>query len=107
MFAGVTNFTSMLQGDSSEFMEKVQAHVVGLARDHEPARLHVVRIDNWFGPKWMHFAGKFTAGKGFAIGVHKTTLHVPLFVPHRAVAERAFAHFLFKSYACTTCRFWT
>jgi hypothetical protein len=39
----------------------------------------------------MHFAGKFTAGKGYAIGVHKTTLHVPTFVPHRAVAERVFA----------------
>ena len=39
----------------------------------------------------MHFAGKFTAGKGFAVGVHKTTLHVPPFVPHRVVAERVFA----------------
>ena len=79
------------QGDSAEFMEKVQALVVGVARDYEPARLYVIRIDNWFGPKWMHFAGKFTAGKGFAIGVHKTTLHVPPFVPHRVVAERVFA----------------
>jgi len=91
MFDGVANFTSILQGDSGEFMKKVQALVVGVARDYEPARLYVVRIDNWFGPKWMHFAGKFTAGKGFAIGVHKTTLHVPPFVPHRAVAERVFA----------------
>ena len=90
MFDGVANFTSILQGDSAEFMKKVQALVVGVARDYEPARLYVVRIDNWFGPKWMHFAGKFTAGKGFAIGVHKTTLHVPPFVPHRAVAERVF-----------------
>jgi hypothetical protein len=91
MFDGVANFTSMLQGDSAEFMRKTQALVVGAARDYEPARMYVVRIDNWFGPKWMHFAGKFTAGKGFAIGVHKTTLHVPPFVPHRAVAERVFA----------------
>ena len=91
MFDGVANFTSILQGDSGEFMRKVQALVVGVARDYEPARLYVVRIDNWFGPKWMHFAGKFTAGKGFAIDVHKTTLHVPPFVPHRAVAERVFA----------------
>jgi len=91
MFDGVANFTSILQGDSAEFMRKTQALVVGVARDYEPARLYVVRIDNWFGPKWMHFAGKFTAGKGFAIGVHKTTLHVPPFVPHRAVAERVLA----------------
>jgi TPR repeat protein len=90
MFDGVTEFTSILHGDSSEFMRKVQTLVVGVARDYEPARLYVIRIDNWFGPKWMHFAGKFTAGKGFAIGVHKTALHVPPFVPHRAVAERVF-----------------
>jgi hypothetical protein len=39
----------------------------------------------------MHFAGKFTAGKGAAIGVHKSPLHVPPFVPHRVVGERVFA----------------
>jgi hypothetical protein len=91
MFIGVAEFTSTLQGDSAEFMKKVQALVVGVARDYEPARLYVVRLDNWFGPKWMHFAGKFTAGKGAAIGVHKVALHVPPFVPHRVVAERVFA----------------
>jgi hypothetical protein len=90
MFDGVTEFTSTIEGDSAEFMEKVQALVVGSARDYEPARLYVIRIDNWFGPKWMHFAGKFTAGKGFAIGVHKKILHVPPFVRHRVIAEQVF-----------------
>ena len=46
MFDGVANFTSILQGDSAEFMRKTQALVVGVARDYEPARLYVVRIDN-------------------------------------------------------------
>jgi hypothetical protein len=92
MFVSVTEFTSTQRGDSAEFMRKVRALVVGVvALDSSAARLYVIRIDNWFGPKWLHFAGKFTAGKGFAIGVHKTTLHVPPFVPHRAVAERVFA----------------
>ncbi|MGA2350202.1 MAG: hypothetical protein ABSF70_07210 [Terracidiphilus sp.] len=71
-------------------MAKVRAVAVGVARDYEPARLYVIRIDNWFGPKWMHFAGKFTAGKGAAIGVHKTRLHVPPFVPSRVVEQRVF-----------------
>jgi hypothetical protein len=91
MFDGVREFTSLLQGDSAEFMKTVQALVVGVARDYMPARLYVIRIDNWFGPKWMHFAGKFSVGKGAYLGVHKTTLHVPPFVPHRVVAERVFA----------------
>ena len=91
MFDDVREFTSTLQGDSAEFMKKVQALVIGVARDYEPARLYVIRIDNWFGPKWMHFAGKISVGKHFYAGIHKATLHVPPFVPHRVVAERIFA----------------
>ena len=42
----------------------------------------------------MKFAGKYTAGRVIgvmAIGVHKTRLHVPPFVPQRVAAERVFA----------------
>ncbi len=88
MFGSVAEFVSTQQGDSAEFIEKARALAIGVARDCEPARLYIVRIDNWFGPKWMHFAGKFTAGKGTAIGVHKSRLHVPPFVPNRVVEQR-------------------
>ena len=91
MFDAVAEFVSTQSGDSAEFLEKVRALAVGVALDYKPARLYLIRIDNWFGPKWMHFAGKFTVGKGAAIGVHTTKLHVPPFVPHRVVAERVFA----------------
>lgn len=91
MFDGVREFTSTQPGDSTEFMKKVQAFVVNVARDYEPARLYLIRVDNWFGPKWIHFAGKVSVGKHFYSGIHKVTLHVPPFVPHRVVAERVFA----------------
>ncbi|MGA8086823.1 MAG: hypothetical protein WCA10_05915 [Terracidiphilus sp.] len=91
MFDGVAEFTSTLQEDSVEFMKKAQALVVGVARDYMPTRLYVIRIDNWFGPKWMHFAGKVSVGKHFYAGIHKVTLHVPPFVPHRVLAQRVFA----------------
>jgi hypothetical protein len=91
MFDGVREFTSTQPGDSAEFMTKVQAIASGVPRDYVPARLYVIRIDNWFGPKWMHFAGKVSVGKHFYAGIHKVTLHVPPFVPHRVVAERVFA----------------
>ncbi|HZP04975.1 MAG TPA: hypothetical protein VFB43_08750 [Terracidiphilus sp.] len=91
MFVGVKEFTSALQADSAEFMKKVQALAVGIARDYEPAHLYLIRIDNWFGPKWMHFVGKISVGKHFYAGIHKVRLHVPPFVPHRVVAERVFA----------------
>ena len=38
-----------------------------------------------------HFAGKVSVGIHFYAGIHKVTLHVPPFVPHRVVAERVFA----------------
>ena len=63
MFDAVAEFISMQQGDSAEFIETARAIAIGVAQDYEPARLYVIRIDNWFGPKWMHFAGKFTVWK--------------------------------------------
>jgi hypothetical protein len=90
MFGAVAEFVSTQQGDSAEFIEKARALAIGVARDYELKRLYVVRIDSWFGPKWMHFAGKFSVGKGAGFGVHKTRLHVPPFVPQRAVTQRVF-----------------
>ena len=92
MSAATAEFASIVQGDSVEFMQKLQAIIATISCEYEPQRLYIIRIDNWFGPKWMHFAGKFTAGKGAAMGVHKLALHVPPFVPHRVVVERVFAY---------------
>lgn len=90
MYGAVAEFVTKQPGDSAGFIGEARALAIGVARDYEPARLYIIRIDSWFGPRWMHFAGKFTAGKHFAIGVHKTRLHVPPFVPHRVVAQRVF-----------------
>lgn len=88
MFRAVAEFVSTQQGDSVEFIGKARAIAIGVARDYEPARLYVIRIDNWFGPRWMHFAGKALG----LIGVNLISpLHVPPFVPHRVMAERVFA----------------
>jgi hypothetical protein len=90
MFDALAEFICTRRGDSAELIAKARALALGVARDFEPARLYVIRIDNWFGPRWMLFAGKFTAGKGFAVGAHKTRLHVPPFVPARVVEQRVF-----------------
>jgi hypothetical protein len=90
MFGVIAEFVSTQNGDSAEFIEKARALAIGVAQDYAPARLYVIRIDNWFGPKWMHFAGTFTAGKHASIGVHKSPLHVPPFVPSRVVGQRVF-----------------
>jgi len=95
MFDAIAEFVSTQQGDSTEFIGKARALAIGVARDFEPARLYVIRIDNWFGPRWVNFAGTMTVGKvgkfhAIRIGFHKSPLHVPPFVPHRVVGERVF-----------------
>jgi hypothetical protein len=86
MYGAVAEFVTTQQGDSAEFMGKARALAIGVARDSEPARLYVIRIDNWFGPRWMLFAGKAIG----LVGVHKTRLHIPPFVPSRVVEQRVF-----------------
>jgi hypothetical protein len=86
MCDAVTTFISTQQGDSPDFIEEARALAVGVALNYEPARLYVVRIDNWFGPRWLHFAGKAVG----AFGVHSAELHMPPFVPDRVLAERKF-----------------
>lgn len=91
MFDAIADFISPQQCDSAEFVEKAQALAIGVAHDYQPKHFYLVRIDNWFGPRWMHFAGKYSTGKHFYMGVHTRILHVPPFVPNRVIAERVVA----------------
>lgn len=95
MYGAIAEFVSTQHGDSAEFIGKARALATGVAQDHAPTRLYVIRIDNWFGPRWIGFAGTLTIGPvgrfpPIGMGVHKTRLHVPPFVPHRVVEQRVF-----------------
>jgi len=68
------------EDDDPEFMTLVQRLIHGVISTSKPKDYCVVRIDNWFGERWLNFSGK-TLG---ALGVHKkpnTTF--PPFVPSR------------------------
>ncbi len=88
----VSEIVTEQEGDSAEFVEIVRSLATGLVREQRPRRLYAIRIDNWFGPKWLSFAGKFSVGsligRRHGIGVHRARLHVPPFVPARVVSER-------------------
>lgn len=72
--------------DDLAFIERVEA-IVAHAVNARPARLLIVRIDNWFGHRWVGFAGKY---KG-ALGIHHgKQLTVPPFVPARVIAQSCF-----------------
>jgi hypothetical protein len=88
MSNALAEFISKQEGDSTEFVDSVRALAMGIARDCRPARLYVVRIDNWFGPHWLHFSGKFIGA--LAVYQNKDKVTVPPFIPRRVVAERVF-----------------
>ncbi len=45
--------------DAPEFIARVEQAVNGILALHAPRELILIKIDNWFGFKWMGFAGKF------------------------------------------------
>jgi hypothetical protein len=76
------------KNDAPEFMNKIQALVSGLLRLDRPNQAFLVKIDSWFGPKWL----------GFSVGTRLSpsslrgeVLRLPLFVPNRVVDQRCFA----------------
>lgn len=69
--------------DAQEFMEHVEG-IVNLAVAGRPSALYVVRINEWFGEKWLGFAGKMLGSFGVS---YREELRVPPFVPSRVVDE--------------------
>ena len=69
--------------DAPEFIEAVRECVTGALAAATAESAFVVKIDNWFGPKWMGFSHKFLG----ALGVGSSDLVVPPFVPNRVVSE--------------------
>jgi hypothetical protein len=70
-------------GDDIQYVHIVRPIMVGALRVLEPRRGFVVKVDQWFGPRWMYFSHK-TLG---ALGIGYYDLRVPPFVPNRVVSE--------------------
>jgi hypothetical protein len=73
--------------DDPAFVAIVERVVDGLLQRDTPPSLVLVKIDNWFGPKWLSFSGKALG----AIAVWKATLTIPPFVPNRVVYQKRYA----------------
>jgi hypothetical protein len=74
------------QDDAPKFIAEVQNLSDGLLRTYLPPALVVIKIDNWFGPRWLNFSGKALG----ALGILKTRLTIPPFVPNRVVSQQTF-----------------
>ncbi len=76
--------------DAPEFLAEVQTLTDRLLHAFAPPAIVVIKIDNYFGKKWLHFSGKLHCGRA-AVGIWKKSLNVPPFVPNRVVSQSAFA----------------
>lgn len=74
------------ESDASEFIAWVRAIALGALKASHCERVHMVKIDNWFGGKWLNFSGKSLGVRG----LWKGELTLPPFVPNRVVCERHF-----------------
>jgi hypothetical protein len=73
--------------DSEIFIVQVDALTNGILGKHTPESLILIKVNSWFGSRWLRFSGK-TLG---ALGVRRDNLSVPPFVPSRIVSQRRFA----------------
>jgi len=74
------------ENDDPEFMSTLDSFVRGALDRYRPDSVVVVRVKNWFGPRWFKFSGKMLG----AVGIHKELLTLPPFVPARVLSETHF-----------------
>jgi hypothetical protein len=80
--------------DEPEFIRQVELAVNGVLRRSSPAALALIKIDNWFGSRWLGFSGKIIGAAGLTIRPEyrdHNRLRIPPFVPERVVSQRRFA----------------
>ena len=71
------------EGDDLTYLAMTASAITGVRERFEPEHFRVIRIDNWFGPKWHGFSGKALG----AVRIAKQRLTVPPFVPSRVESE--------------------
>jgi hypothetical protein len=72
--------------DDPDFGRAAQTAVLGVLSVSKPPEVYLVKVGNWFGPKWLAFSHKALS----ALGIASSDLRVPPFVPARVVHEKYF-----------------
>ena len=79
--------------DAPEFVDLVERTLCGILRRYAPPVVILIKIDNWFGSRWLGFAGKFLGAAGVTLNVNKgrtSGIRIPPFVPERVLSQRRF-----------------
>jgi hypothetical protein len=79
---------SRLSSDAPEFLARVGVILDRIAATH-PLQIYVIRIDNWFGKKWIGFAGKALGAMGIG---YQEDLVLPPFVPNRVIDQACYEY---------------
>ncbi len=74
--------------DDETFIEIVSDVVNGMLLATKVAGVSVVKIRDWFGPKWLGFSGK----KLGALGISAARLTIPPFHPNRVLSQKFYAY---------------
>lgn len=89
--------------DAPDFVRQVEQVAHGIIHRHAPESVVLIKIDNFFGSKWLGFSGKVIG----LLGVwHKPyyqpadNIRIPPFVPNRVVTQRRFAGPAYREIDC-------
>lgn len=74
--------------DDRSYVEKVRRLINGAVDSCTPESLSIVRIDGWFGARWLGFSHKVLGAFG-EMGSHGQ-LVVPPFVPNRVTGQQTY-----------------
>src|SRR5437762_13338148 len=80
--------------DAPEFVRQVEQVANGVIRRHAPESVVLIKIDNFFGSKWLGFSGKALGALGVwnkPYNQPADNIRIPPFVPNRVVSQRRFA----------------
>jgi hypothetical protein len=76
--------------DDDAFVQLVARLLDGIIGLHRPIAYFVVKVDNWFGPKWLGFNCKILGVAGARTQNPQAPTLVPPFTPNRIVTEASF-----------------
>jgi hypothetical protein len=84
--------------DDPAFISLIGSFVRAYAKMTSANRIYLTHIDNWFGERWLGFAGKFRGIAGIrqrrgelGIDVRRRSLAIPPFRPSRVQAYAGFS----------------
>ena len=82
----MVRYTQPESTDDPGYLDWVEAIVVGVEEAVTTEQTYIVKIDNWFGKRWLGFSGRALG----AVGVRKEKLTLPPFIPSRVISQRRF-----------------